>query len=331
MGHGTEMVKATSNSNFYLLGGKPRPDIQDSEYEQYRLCWRENPANFVVRDFPLHLDVEVSSRCNLRCTFCDKLSLLSPDQLGDIDFRLYQKILDECEGGRLWGLKLSYRGEPLLHPRLVEMVAYAKARGVLDVYFNTNGMLLTPDKSQGLMDAGLDRISVSVEGTDPLAFERERKGAKFHRILDNLDNLISLRNQKGYNNPRVRVQTVKFADLDLEDYRDFWLSHADEVAAIDYKDSINRRQGLVNRDWACPQLWQRMTIEWTGAIMPCNNDDFRHLCVGNVKDRSVASCWHDHSVNRARELHQQGLSHLLLACDGCPWRTAQIHKNKSGE
>jgi len=321
-----EMVKAVANSNFQVLGAKPVSDIQDAEYAQYRRCWQENPATFVVREFPLHLDIEATNRCNLRCTFCDKLPLLDKNQMGDMDFGLYQKILDESEAGRLWGLKLSYRGESLLHPRLVEMVAYAKTRGVLDVYFNTNGMLLNDDKSQRLMDAGLDRISVSVEGTDPVVFERDRKGAKFHRILQNLDTLISLRTRKGYTKPRVRVQTVKFPGLDLEDYRAFWLSHADEVAAIDYKDSVNRCRGLIDPDWACPQLWQRMTIEWSGAIMPCNNDDFRHLCVGNVKERDVASCWHDPHVNRTRDLHQQGLSHLVSACDGCPWRTAQIQK-----
>ena len=320
------MAKATPNANFYSLGGRSVHEGKDAEYREYRRSWLENPANFMVRDFPLHLDVEITSRCNLRCTFCDKLPLLAADQQGDMSLALYKKILDEGGEGRLWGLKLSYRGEPLLHPQVADMVAYAKAKGVLDVYFNTNGMLLSESLALRLMDAGLDRISVSVEGTDPVAFERERRGAKFDRILRNLDRLVSLRTQKGLAHPQVRVQTVKFPDLDLEDYRHFWLQHADEVAAVDYKDSTNRVKGLECRDWACPQLWQRMTIEWTGDIMPCNNDDYRRLCVGNVKERSIAACWRDPVVQRARELHQRGESHRVEACNGCPWRTAQLRK-----
>lgn len=319
------MAKATANSNFYSLGGRSVHRVSDSSYQEYRRCWETNPANFIVRDFPLHLDIETTSRCNLRCTFCDRRPLLTKDQVGDLDFSLYQKLLDECDG-RLWGLKLSYRGEPLLHPDLVEMVAYAKSKGVLDVFFNTNGMLLTEDVSLRLMDAGLDRISVSVEGTYPVAFERERRGAKFSRILANLDTLISLRTKKGYNRPRIRVQTVKFPGLDLEAYKNFWLAHADEVAAVSHQDTRKRRKGLVCRDWACPQLWQRMTIEWTGAIMPCNNDDHRLLCVGNIKDRTIASCWQDPVVAQARELHRSGRSHRVSACNGCPWRSAQIQK-----
>jgi radical SAM protein with 4Fe4S-binding SPASM domain len=321
------MAKATPNANFYSLGGRSVHEGKGAEYREYRRCWLENPANFSVRDFPLHLDVEITSRCNLRCTFCDKLPLLAAGQQGDMSLALYKKILDEGGEGRLWGLKLSYRGEPLLHPQVADMVAYAKGKGVLDVYLNTNGMLLSESLALRLMESGLDRISVSMEGTDPVAFERERRGAKFDRILRNLDRLISLRTQKGFANPRVRVQTVKFPDLDLDDYRRFWLNHCEEVAAVDYKDSSNRVKGLKGRDWACPQLWQRMTIEWSGAIMPCNNDDYRRLCVGNVKERSIAACWRDPLVQRARELHQSGQSHRVEACDGCPWRTTQIQKS----
>lgn len=322
------MAKATPDANFYSLAGRSVHEGKDAEYLKYRRGWLENPANFIVRDFPMHLDVEITSRCNLRCTFCDKLPLLAADQLGDMSLVLYKKILDEGGEGRLWGLKLSYRGEPLLHPQVVDMVAYAKARGVLDVYFNTNGMLLSENLALGLMDAGLDRISVSMEGTDPVAFERERRGAKFGRILRNLDRLISLRTQKGFAHPRVRVQTVKFPHLDLEDYRSFWLEHGDEVAAVDYKDSCQRVMDQISPEWACPQLWQRMTIEWTGAIMPCNNDDYRRLQVGNVKERSIQDCWHDPVVQLARDLHQSGQSHRVAACNGCPWRTTQILKDK---
>jgi radical SAM protein with 4Fe4S-binding SPASM domain len=325
------MVKAKPDANFYSLGGLSVHNGHSPEYQEYRRAWQECPTDFVVRDFPLHLDIEITSRCNLRCTFCDKLPVLSKGQMGDMDFPLYRNILDEGAEGRLWAIKLSYRGEPLLHPRVVDMVAYAKARGVLDTYFNTNGMLLTEAMAHRLIDAGLDRISISMEGTDPEAFEKERRGAKFDQIMRNIDNLMELRSRLGCRHPRVRVQTVRLPGIDLEAYQIFWLDHCDEVAAVDYKDSANRVKGLVCHDWACPQLWQRMTIEWSGAIMPCNNDDFRHLCVGNVKEKTVASCWHDPLVQKARELHQRGLSHELQACDGCPWRTTQVSKTIHGE
>ena len=324
------MIQPVPNANFTFLGGRSVHESADPKYIEYRRQWMENPKYFIVSDFPIHLDIEITNRCNLKCIFCDKLPLLTKDQMGEMDLDLYKKIVDEGGEKGLYSLKLSYRGEPLLHHQVEYMVAYAKRRGILDIYFNTNGMLLTEKMSLKLMDAGLDRISISIEGTDPVAFERERKGAKFHRILRNMDALLRLREQKGYLYPKIRVQTVRFPDLDLEKYTRFWQSHSDEVAAVDFKDVENRKKNLINKDWACPQLWQRMTVEWDGRIMACNNDDFRSLSPGSLIEKNVEECWHDPMVNNARELHQQGKSHLVEACDGCPWRTTQMLKQGKG-
>lgn len=313
------------NANFYSLGGQSVHDSSSPEYQEYRRCWTELPERFELRAFPMHLDIETSSRCNLRCTFCDKLPLMQKDQFGDIDYDLYRKIIDEGAEHRLWGVKLSYRGEPLLHPRLTEMVDYAVKRNVLDIYFNTNGMLLTAELSERLISAGLTRISVSVEGIDPLQFEKERIGASFETIHRNIATLIELRERAGSEHPKVRVQTVRFPDLDLQAYTGYWSAYCDEVAAVDYKDESCRNKTL-DPVWGCPQLWQRMTIEWDGTVFPCNNDDPRRLSPGNANTRSIRDCWHDSTVQKIRDLHRQGASHLVDDCNGCPWRTAQIRK-----
>ncbi len=322
------MVRATANSNFHSLAGSALPTDAGAEFKEYRRCWHENPKNFILRDFPIHIDIEVTNRCNLRCTFCDKLPLLKPGQIGDMDLSLYREIIDEGSEHSLWGAKLSYRGESLMHPDIIEMVSYAKKKGILDLYLNTNGMLLKDGMADRLIDAGLDRISISVDGTDPAEFEKMRKGARFDAIMRNIDRLMDLRQKKNAPNPKIRVQTVRLPSIDLEEYTRFWSSRCDEVATVDYKISESRTADLIEPDFACPQLWQRMTIEWNGDIIPCNNDDYRRLSPGNVKTKSVHECWHDSRVREARELHKKGLSHAVEACNGCPWRTTQILKNR---
>ena len=122
------------------------------------------------------------------------------------------------------------------------------------------------------------------------------------------------------------MQTVALPGIALEEYANYWASYCDETAAIDYKEAVERDRELVDSEWACPQLWQRMTIEWDGIIMPCNNDDYRLLSPGSVKDNSVEKYWNAPVVEKARELHKSGRSHELDACNGCPWRTTQILK-----
>lgn len=320
-----DMTEIKPNANFYSLDGISVHDNKSEKYQEYRRAWIEYPSKFIIRDFPMHIDIETTSCCNLRCTFCDKLPLLKKDQLGYMDFAIYKKIIDEGAEYKLWGIKLSYRGEPLLHKNIVEMVKYAVQKGVLDVYFNTHGMLLTESMSERLIDAGLSRISISVEGTDPVAFEKKRIGAKFHVILKNIETLLNLREKRSVSHPKVRVQTVLFHDMDIESYKTYWQSRCDEVAAVDYKDESKREEGMVH-DWACPQLWQRMTIEWDGTVFPCNNDDLRFLSPGNVKEKTLYECWHDKNVETVRNFHRIGESHKVKDCNGCPWRTAQLRK-----
>ncbi|MDX9713896.1 MAG: radical SAM protein [Dissulfurispiraceae bacterium] len=319
-------VKVKPNANIQILSNSNIHNILTPEYIEYRRRWMENPTNFIVEDFPIHLDIESTNLCNLKCTFCDKTPYLNSGDFGLMPLELFTKIIDEGSDKKLSSLKLSYRGEPLIHPKLVDMVCYAKKKGVLDVYFNTNAMLLNERKIQELIDAGLDRVSVSIEGVDKELFERERIGAKFDTIKNNLACLINMREHNQVKYPRIRIQTVDLPGINHDQYASYWSSYSDETAVIDYKEAKHRCYTLIDNSWACPQLWQRMTIEWNGVIMPCNNDDYRFLSPGNVKDISVSECWVSPIVQRARSLHMEGKSHDLKSCNGCPWRTTQIMK-----
>ncbi|WP_054650552.1 radical SAM protein [Salidesulfovibrio brasiliensis] len=142
----------------------------------------------------------------------------------------------------------------------------------MDVYFNTNANLLTPEKSAEFIRAGLDRISISVEGVSADLYERCRKGASFDRLLRNIEGLINERERLGAGNPKIRIQSVLIPEVRemLDEYKEFWGQYADEVAVLDYKEEADgeaRRRG-VEFDWACPQLWQRMVVWFDARSCP---------------------------------------------------------------
>ncbi len=319
-------VRVNPNSNFNSIGGSVMPENASEEYLEYRRCWMDNPRSFILRDMPLHLDIESTSYCNLKCTFCDRQILVENGMLGSMDMALFRHILDQFdEKNKLWGVKFSYRGEPLINKNIPEMVRYAKSRGVLDVYFNTNAMLLNENICRSIIKSGLDRISISIDGTDKESYESVRIGANFDTLIANIETLHRIRGELKSSIPKIRIQTVRLPGIDEESYIHKWKSYADEVAMLEYTDETVRETGI-KADWACPQLWQRLTIEWNGSVFACNNDSLRGLYLGNAKDRSIHDCWHDERLMEIRRLHREGLSHQIKACDGCPWRTAQIRK-----
>jgi radical SAM protein with 4Fe4S-binding SPASM domain len=240
-------------------------------------------------------------------------------------WELYTKIIDEASAEGCYGCKYHTigRGEPLLNQNLVRMVQYAKKKGLVDVYLNTNATLLRKDLSKALLDAGLDRISFSVDG-EKVNYNETRPGADFIKVLRGISDFYNLR-QDGDYDCGIRIQTVDLPDLNFDNYGEYWIHVADEVSMIDFKDMTKRERGLKGK-WICPQPWQRMSVLFNGDILPCNHDDRLYAKLGNMEKTSLRKVWHSNAMNFIRNSHKTNNAHLLSACDGCYLRTSEINK-----
>lgn len=322
------MPKVKINANFHTIGGKSVLESKDPAFAEYRRQWQDRPANFNPGDFPLHLDIEASCSCNLRCSFCATQYEPVKGQ-GFMSFDTFKKIIDEGSEYGLCALKMNSgnRGEPLLNQFLPEMVAYAKSKGIKDVYFNTNATLLTPDISRKIIEAGLDRLSISFEGTTAEVYESYRVGAKFDKVMKNIKDFIAIRNEMGKNKPLLRVQTVAVGELaeKLDEYKSFWEKIADEVIYFDLKDHFHKQYDLV-ADWACPSFWQRLSIAWDGSIFPCHEYPTVGK-LGNINQGdTIRGVWRGKVMENFRQLQKDGMSHKIPMCNGCSFRTTEILK-----
>jgi len=116
---------------------------------------------------PFYVTVDITRRCNLRCAGCGFHSqaidrpAARQETVADMPWMLFS---DLCDGLRDMGtdsMTISGGGEPFLHPRLLDMVARAKATG-LTVSLFTNGTLLDAASTHSLIDSGLDLLKVSL-------------------------------------------------------------------------------------------------------------------------------------------------------------------------
>ncbi len=327
------MTNIKVNANFHTIGGKSVFRSQDSRFIEYRKNWEERPKTFTAGEFPLHLDIEASCLCNLHCPFCAMSHKPISCQSGSfMSLDTFKNIIDEGAEYGLCAIKLNSceRGEPLLNKSLPEMISYAKEKGIMDVYFNTNATLLTRDIGKKLIESGLDRISISFEGTTPEFYEKSRVGASFDKVVKNIKDFIQIRNEMGAKKPLLRVQTVALPELapKLNEYKEFWEKIVDEVSFIDFRD-YSKTQGSLVSDWICPFLWQRMLITWDGTISFCQLDYFNSLNLGNVnKGDSIRFAWEGKAMEKVRELHKKGRSHEVKLCDSCDIRATEIIKLK---
>src|SRR5688500_18065725 len=147
----------------------------------------------VVRDTlsrPLHsLRISVTDRCNLRCAYCmpeeeyawlPRETLLTFEEISTVTDLFTELGVDKV---RLTG------GEPLLRrglPRLLRMLA--KNRRITDIALTTNGILLA-EQAQSFYDAGLHRITVSLDTLRPERFRSLTRRDSFEKVLEGIDSV----------------------------------------------------------------------------------------------------------------------------------------------
>ena len=155
---------------------------------------------------PTRLQVEVTAACNLRCQMC--LVAYRPPlapRRASMTLERLQEILDELPD--LEEVTLQGLGEPLLAPELFEMITEVKRRG-MRVGFNTNGMLLTAERSSRLVDLEVDWLHVSIDGATPETLSTIRVGSRLEVIVENLRRTVAQRRAGGQSAPRIQVNTV---------------------------------------------------------------------------------------------------------------------------
>jgi MoaA/NifB/PqqE/SkfB family radical SAM enzyme len=137
------------------------------------------PASYLAKVY-----VEPTNRCNLECRTCMRNEWSEP--LGQMEESTFSRILESLRFfSPLPTVFLGGFGEPLVHPRIIEMVADLKRLGS-PVELITNGTLLTRQMSKNLIEAGLDRLWVSLDGARPESYADVRLGAALPEIIHHL-------------------------------------------------------------------------------------------------------------------------------------------------
>src|SRR4051794_14764784 len=143
---------------------------------------------------PKFLQVEPVGQCNLRCRMCPIPFRQDGPPYGPpafMDFDTFTRLIDQFPD--LDELQLQGLGEPMMHPRLFDMVACAVARGVKRVSTNSNMTLLNPDRAERCVASGLTELHVSIDGATAGTYEHIRVRAKFDRVVANVELLQATR------------------------------------------------------------------------------------------------------------------------------------------
>ncbi len=277
----------------------------EEEYKEYRSLWESLPTKRKVREYPLLLDIELASVCNLKCPMCYTITdeFKAKITKGFMDFTLFKKIIDEV-AEKVFAVRLSLRGESLLHKDFIKCVQYAKSAGIKEVSTLTNGAKLEGEFALEIINAGIDWLTVSIDGVDEV-YESIRKPITFNQIVSNLSFINDYKRRKGLVKPVVKVQGIWPAiRKNPEKYYSILSKISDLIAFNPLIDYLSKDRDIVYvENFSCPQLYQRLVIGSDGRVMMCANDEDTKLPIGDVNNQTIYDIWNGELLTKYRKIH----------------------------
>ncbi len=276
-----------------------------------RVYWFIAPKNEIVTPFPLHVDIETANTCNMNCPMCYRHML---KDIGQMEMPMFEKIIDECAENNVFSVRLSWRGEPLTHPRIKEMIAYAASK-IKNVSFLTNAFFIDEEVMDCLIENRVSYLAVSFDGIGEI-YEAVRAPAKFEENYQRLQRFQDKKKAAGSLLPQIRVCTVWPAIReDPEAYARTMEKVADYMVKNPY---INFAGPMTEKpDFICQYPWERIVVAFNGNAQCCTGWNADDIVLGNVRDKSVREMWLSPQMDNIRKLHAGGGRMELNSCSKC--------------
>ncbi len=288
-------------------------------------------------DVPFSVHIFPSYYCNFKCNYC--LHFLSDEQLGKknfikqfMNFDLYKKAIDDIAlfPKKIKALIFAGHGEPLLHQDIANMIAYAKEKNIAErVEIVTNGSLLTKELADALINAGLDRLRISIQGVDGAHYKKIiGKKFDFNKLVEQIEYF--------YKNKKHTEVYCKIIDIAMESkeeemvFKQIFLPISDEAAieyAIPFVQEIDNAELKESFDCSkqgnqavcakvCSMPFYMLVVTPNGDVVPCCSTDIP-LIYGNITEKSLPELWHSAIVKGFCRVQLLGNREKHPVCSAC--------------
>jgi radical SAM protein with 4Fe4S-binding SPASM domain len=288
---------------------------------------------FLVQIFPIYA-------CNFRCKYCHfSIPVNERKFVSDVismDFELYKKIIDELQEfpAKIRTLRFVGMGEPLLHKDIARMIKYAQEKNIANrLELLTNGSLLMRVLSDRLIDSGLDRLVISLQGTN---------ADKYHKTsCVNLDFEQFVNNIKYFYNNKKNIDVYcKIIDCSLENeddkekFFDLFGNICDSIGIENavpifvgvqynheletlqnnkYKTQFGLEIGYMN---ICPQPFYSLQINPDGKVVGCHSIYYPEI-FGDCNNTMITDIWNNTAYNNFRFRMLGGRESVCDICKNC--------------
>lgn len=295
----------------------------------YRLNYVAAP--YLNHTVPVDVSLELSSSCDMKCSYCYHNSPTVPFSKGLMDKQLAMKIIVQCAELGVNSMKFNYRGEATLNPHYREITELCKdlARGstFIDRLTNSNFKFHPRRRDEifkGLLN--LTKVKVSYDSFRKDVFETQRSGGNHDLTTENIEQFYNYRH-RSKSNTRLVIQAVRTnlnKDEDIAgEAKRRWpeaeISIRDMVSGRIDKDlsKLENRKRDVGRK-SCIQAHARLIVHHDGRVSPCCPSIKNDLLIGDLNTQTVSEVFNSIKAKQLRQSLKDKTAFLKDPCKTCP-------------
>ena len=286
---------------------------------------------------PFIIFIDPSSACNFKCTYCPTghLDLIKDTKRyqGVLKFDIYKKIIDDLKDfkNNVKVLRLYKDGEPFLNKNLAEMVSYAKKSKKVDyIDTTTNAALMTKERLKPVLDAGIDKINISIDGMNNETYLNFTKTKlEFSKIVENVKWLYK---NKGNTEVAVKIPGDIINEKEEKEFFKTFGDYADRIFVenfapcwpefdVEKHTGVKITKGIYQQEITetdiCPYIFYSFSVNADGLVSSCFLDWKRKLIIGDVRVESMKDIWNSKKMNRLRLMHLEKKRKNIDACSSC--------------
>jgi radical SAM protein with 4Fe4S-binding SPASM domain len=298
--------------------------------------WTKRP---LVWGQPFSLSIEPTTACNLGCPECPSGLKQFTRPTGKLDLDLHQRMLDQVSKSVFY-INYYFQGEPFLHPQFLELIRQAKKHKIYTAT-STNAHFIDQKKAEEIIDSGLDRLIISIDGLTQATYENYRVHGNLAKVIEATKLLIATKKEKRSATPHLIFQFLAVKPNEHEIPAVFTLGKEmgiDEVRIktaqlYDFKhgnalmpENENYSRYKLQSDGTyklkfktgnhCWRMWSGSVLTWDGKVVPCCFDKDAQHVLGSLENSDFNTIWNDKKYKAFRQAVLTGRNQIDI-CQNC--------------
>lgn len=291
------------------------------------------------KGLPFSLSIEPTTACNLGCPECPSGLKQFTRPTGKLNLELHQVMIEQLKKSVFY-INYYFQGEPFLHPKFLDLIVEAK-RNKIYTATSTNAHFIDEKKAEEIVESGLDRLIISIDGLTQATYENYRVHGKLSKVIEGTKHLLAAKKKLNSSTPhlifqflavkpneheipevfklgkKMKIDEVRIKSAQLYDYENGNPLMPENEKYSRYKLQADGTYKLKYKTGNhCWRMWSSSVFTWDGKVVPCCFDkDAKHV-LGSLENRSFNEIWNDKQYIAFRQAVLTGRNQIDI-CKNC--------------